>query len=342
MRCLTLADAVSERGGQCHFICRAHPGHLINAIHQRGYTVAELPVETISLGSTVDGPAHASWLGASWEQDATQTLANLSKPADWLVVDHYGLDIRWENRVKPSVGRLMVIDDLADRPHQAGLLLDQNLGRVAADYAELLPAETELRLGPVYALLRPEFAAQRSLSLSHRSGSVRKLLISMGGIDKDNATGAVLRQLASCSLPADCEICVVMGQHAPWREAVEQQLAELPWSGEVRVEVNDMAGLIAASDLAIGAAGTSAWERCCLGLPTLTAILASNQRDVAKALAKSGCVELIGEEAADFSDLPQKLDSMLNSARLRSMQEICSSLTDGLGASRLVSEMEHA
>lgn len=298
MRCLTLADALSAQGAQCLFISREHPGHLIELIRQRGHQVTSLPAPvpgaaafTEAASVAKDAPAavpvHAAWLGSHWQTDAQQTgtvLATL-KP-DWLVVDHYALDQQWEIALQPHYSKLMVIDDLADRAHACDLLLDQNLRRQPEDYAKLVPAHCQVLTGPHYALLRPEFAALRAYSLQRRqkNSAIRKLLITMGGVDQPNATGQVLQALKNCPLPADCRITVVMGLMAPWLPNVRELAGQLPWSTEVVVNVNNMAQRMADSDLAIGAAGSTTWERCCLGLPSLMVVLAENQQDIASAL----------------------------------------------------------
>src|SRR5690606_35975420 len=187
---------------------------------------------------------------------------------DWLIVDHYALDARWESQQKDFCGRLAVIDDLASRPHSCDLLLDQNLGRRMQDYSHLVADNCELLIGPDYALLRPEFISARKHSLERREKPVlRNLLISMGGVDKDNVTSHVLEALKPCLLPNDTRISVVMGANAPWAGLVQQQAAMMPWCTEVVFNVDNMAQRMAESDFAIGAAGSTSWERCCLGLP---------------------------------------------------------------------------
>lgn len=343
MRCLTLADALRERGAVCRFVCRELPGNLIADIRLRGYQTLVLPSPTFSYTPPVVAPAHAAWLCVPAALDAEETLAALGAGVDWLVLDHYAVDAAWESALLPACQRMLVIDDLADRPHLADMLLDQNLGRRDADYEALLPAGCRRLIGPAHALLRPEFAASRAASLARRqAGKLRQVLISMGGVDKDNATGAALAALPLGLLPSDCRIIVVMGAHAPWRDVVATQVEDLPWPSEMRVAVADMATLIADSDLAIGAAGTSAWERCCLGLPTLTVVLADNQQSGAAALQAAGCVELLGKKAAGFDGLPEKLAAMLTPSRLVAMQVACAALTDGLGARRVAVEMMHA
>ncbi|MDQ1362600.1 MAG: UDP-2,4-diacetamido-2,4,6-trideoxy-beta-L-altropyranose hydrolase [Pseudomonadota bacterium] len=338
MRCLTLAQALRERGAQCSFICREHPGNLLELIRQRSFQVFALPVAHFAEETEAQAnPVHASWLGASWETDAEQTLAVLhNSPVDWVIVDHYALDARWECSVRPACAHIMVIDDLADRQHDCDLLLDQNLDRKVIDYARLVPDGCEILAGTEYALLRPEFAALRTYSLQRRTAAQFKhLLITMGGVDKDNATGRVLDALKNSALPDDCYITVVMGPHAPWLEQVRDQAAQMSWKTKVLVNVQDMAALMAESDLAIGAAGTTALERCSLGLPTLTLVLAENQRSGAHALAAKDCIMLLNGPLQLQYDLDRLLAVAIQPENLQKMQLASSAIVDGEGGVRI-------
>ena len=345
MRCLTLADALRERGAASRFICRTHPGNLIDTIRHRGYEVRALPLNDSPITSyALPGdvlPAHASWLGSDWVTDAQQTLAALSDTlVDWLIVDHYAIDAGWERSLRPACRNLMVIDDLADRFHDADLLLDQNLGRSSTDYSELVPVGCKMLIGPKYALLRPEFAARRSGSLARREkSSLKKILISMGGVDKDNVTGRILDMLRKVCLPPDCSITVVMGTHAPWLAHVLERAETMSWRTDVQVNIRNMAQLMADSDFAIGAAGTTAWERCCLGLPTAALILAENQRQGAIALEAAGAVLLLDSLTNLEAELPALLKKLTQVEILREMNKSCSAITDGEGVTRLVAEL---
>lgn len=336
MRSLTFAEALREKGAVCRFVCRTHAGNLVDLIRQRGFEVKLLPILT-PRRSALSQEGYADSLGADWATDAAQTRACIGESVvDWLIVDHYALDARWETRLRSVCRRLMVIDDLADRPHDCDLLLDQNLGRSTADYAGLVPAVCTVVAGPKYALLRPEFSSLRSYSLARRATpQFKRLLITMGGVDKDNATGKVLEALKGCPLPEDCHIFVVMGAHAPWIDRVRDEAAEMPWVTEVLVNVRDMARLMADSDLAIGAAGISAWERCCLGLPSLTLVLADNQRAGARALDNVGAALLLDEKNLLADELQEKISGLSVLQRLQDVQQSCSSITDGTGAAFL-------
>lgn len=344
MRCLTLAAALREQGASCHFICREHSGNLIDQIRGMGFAIAALATGSLDSPPVAqDGkplPPHAAWLGTGWQVDAEVTCDALrSLSPDWLVVDHYALDRSWEQALRAHCTRLMVIDDLADRPHDCDVLLDQNLGREDKDYTDLVPATCTILAGTRYALLRPEFAALRAYSLQRRKQpQLRRLLITMGGVDQSNATGQVLKALRQCPLPTDCRITIVMGLHAPWLAQVEAQVADFPWPCEVKVNISDMAQLMADSDLAIGAAGGTSWERCVLGLPTLMVVIAENQKSGATALVRAEAAVSAGDMRAIASSLHDKL-AALGGARLAQLSEAASYLADGLGTGRVVAAL---
>ena len=340
MRCLTLADALRQIGAECHFLCRQHPGHLIELVRGKGYTVHVLPYSEPEDSMDRSVVAHASWLGGTQKQDAQvcQPILQALKP-DWLIVDHYALDIRWEESLRSFCRWLMVIDDMADRSHQCDLLLDQNLGRKPTDYAGLVPKESTLLVGPQYALLRPEFAALREYSLERRKQpKLQNLLITMGGVDQPNATGKVLEALRQSGLSNDIRIDVVMGAKAPWLEEVKGVAKSMPWPTEVLVNVTDMAQRMADCDLAIGAAGGTSWERCCLGVPTIIVILADNQWSGGQALQDAHAACLLGDVSA-IPQLPVTLKRFGQQVELKHLSYMSARMTDGLGVARVLSSL---
>jgi UDP-2,4-diacetamido-2,4,6-trideoxy-beta-L-altropyranose hydrolase len=304
MRCLTLAEVLRDAGASCAFVIRNHLGHLGDWIAERGFDVKLLD-PPIGQGGTAP-PVHASWAGVPWQQDAEETRAVMGVDVDWLVVDHYAFDACWQRAVAGSEMRIMVIDDLADRPHEADLLLDQNLGREASDYDGLVPERCQRLIGPRYALLRPEFAAARAASLAGRLGRpLRHILITMGGTDAIDATSYVLDALRGAALPDDAHLTVVMGRNAPALARVQSFAAEMPWPTEVAVDVADMAELMAEADLAVGAGGGTTWERCCMGLPSIIVQTADNQKELVRALVAQAVSPDVGPLQSD--DFPTRL-----------------------------------
>ncbi len=345
MRCLTLANALQARGVEAIFLTRTHTGHVVSALAAAGYRLETMPGNTGQpYGAHPSPPAHAAWLEADWRSDAAQTRATLQETgADWLVVDHYALDQAWQASAMSEHVRLLVIDDLADRPHRASVLLDQNFGRSAADYAGLVPAGCELRIGPANSLLRPEFARLRPAALARREAMVvpERLLITLGGIDLHNATGLVLDALAVSPRAFGLKITVVLGESAPHLAAVRTQARNMPMHTDVAVNVSDMADRMVLADLCIGAAGSTAWERCALGLPTLQVVLADNQISAASHMADDGLTI-----ALPFTDAPgfaEALDSGLKvlgeRTAYKNMAHAVAALTDGRGAALLARDL---
>lgn len=349
MRCLTLAQVLRNQGANCRFICREHAGSLLDLIRQRGFEAQPLPMQAVLQEKLVqqDGAnenilAHAAWLGADWKIDVEQTKNAIGDVVvDWLIVDHYALDVRWETLLKPHYQKLMVIDDLADRSHGCDLLLDQNLGRTAQHYSDLVSANCKVLVGPRYALLRPEFSKLRRYSLDRRATpQLKHLLITMGGVDKENATGQVLAALTGCTLPTDCHITVVMGPYAPWLTQVRNQSEKMPWATEVLVSVDNMAKLMAESDLAIGAAGSTSWERCCMGLPTVVIVVAQNQYQGAIALSKYGCAIAIEQISVIKIKLMSAIQETILTSKMLELSRVGADITDGQGTKRIVGLME--
>ncbi|MDA9600635.1 UDP-2,4-diacetamido-2,4,6-trideoxy-beta-L-altropyranose hydrolase [Nitrosomonadales bacterium] len=331
MRCLTLAVALKRKSAQVEFICGEHEGNLIDFIQGKGFKVhalsrTENDIE-MSRPSTFDAEnvlEHSHWLGATPQHDADVCKVILKKIGpDWLVVDHYAIDETWQIELQGTYQKLMVIDDLADRRHQCDLLLDQTFGRQPQDYQKLVPENCQMLLGSQYALLRPEFAQWREYSLKRRENpELKKLLITMGGVDQNNVTGQVLDELRNCDLPLDLEITIIMGHTALHLELVQQQAKTLPYKIKVKSNVSNMAEIMANADFAIAAAGATTWERCCLGLPSIQILLAYNQKVIAEKIKMAGAalsldVEHLGQMCEQLNNLNNRIrEFSMNSAKI--------------------------
>ncbi len=342
MRCLTLAGALRAKGADCRFITRDLPGNLIARIGAEGYPVTALPPPAPGTRREPAPPTFAHWAGVPHAQDATETLAALADRANWLVVDHYALDARWERAACPPGTRLLVIDDLADRAHDCDMLLDQTLGRNNAEYDALLPPRTRRLIGPEYALLRPGFATRRPASLKRRAdGRLTHLLVLMGGMDAENTVSDVLAGLAAGPLPPGARVTVVLGSSAPHLAAVRDLAARMPFSVDIRVNVTDMPALMQETDFAISASGLISYELICMGVPSLLVPVSDIQEKVAHETCRiaearvtegwrAAPAERIGAAARDYLDHLRTLPT----ARRRSCTAV-----DGLGAERVVSAM---
>ena len=334
MRCLVLAEALRARGAHAEFICREHQGHLIATLREHAFPVARLPAP--SSAGDAGKENYAAWLGVSPLEDAEQTMQALPvDDPDWIVVDHYGLDIEWETRVRARAGRMLVIDDLADRPHDCDALLDQNYATAGGRrHAGLVPERCDLLMGPRYALLAPEYESYRRTQ-PPRDGRVRRVLVYFGGADPSNMTG---QALAALSAPAFRHLAVdlVIGTNHPHREALEAEAAARPDTCMHGTRPH-LADLMVRADLAIGAGGVTTWERMCLALPSLVVGIAENQRPTNEALAAAGLIQYVGDvRSVGAVEIRDALTSLIEDrerlARLSSRGRI---LVDGRGTSRV-------
>lgn len=319
MRCLTLADRLKRDGWQTAFACSPETPETLPQLKESGHEILTLAGDGIEE------------MARHWP-DGT----------DWLAVDHYGLDAGFETVCRPWAKKILVLDDMPTRRHDCDLLLDQNLGRRADDYAGLLPETAHVAAGIDYALLRPQFAKARTEALARRRERppIRRILVGLSLTDPDNATALCLEGIAQAGLPG-MRIDVLLGPGAPHLPALRKQAETLAVPVEFHIGVSDVATLLKECDLALGAPGSSAWERCALGLPTLLLILADNQRRNGDELAAQGAAVNLGDVGALT---PESIATALRALAsdpdaLAAMAEAASTLCDGAGPRRMATAL---
>lgn len=338
MRCLTLADALHQRGAQSRFVSRHLPEYLREMLLTRGHEY--VAITSVPSERAATDLAHGHWLGTAQADDAGDTARALSdRRWHWIVVDHYALDIRWEGSVRTSVGRILVIDDLADRVHDCDVLLDQNYyADMERRYVGKVPAHCEVLTGPKYALLRDEFRQQRE-RLTPRSGLVRRVLVCFGGVDADNHTRRAIEALAA--LDADTlAVDVVIGASHVDRAGIESACRARGFA--CHVQLSGLAELMAAADLSIGAGGSTTWERCSVGLPSLVFGLADNQRELIRDSAAAGIIYAPDppRDGPSSSFVERHLRALIENAGLRqAISRRAMETVDGRGVWRLVRRM---
>ncbi len=339
-RCLSLAQALNAVGAHTQFICREHDGVSAQVMpgHQPCSWLA--PTQPAPTSPDEQPTAHAGWGLVPWAHDADQTIAALrDNPPDWLVVDHYAWDARWHQRVRKALGcRVMVIDDLADRPLDADLLFDQNLHvDHRAKYGLRIVPETRLLAGPRYALLSARYATATRYQFSE---TVRSIGIFMGGTDPDDLSSQALlacREVARFT----GEVVLVSSTQSP-HHAQRAALATQWPRTQVVCDLPDLSNFFAAHDLQIGAGGGAAWERCCLGAPTVAWAIAANQQAVLPQLAALSAVQLVETRGTDVSPkvLGQAIaDLIAQPERRQHLSQQASRLVDGLGSARVAAVM---
>lgn len=339
MRCLTLADYLAARGAECSFVMRDRPDCGAGLVAERGHRITLLAAAR-ELGQQGD-LAHADWLGASQADDACETRAAIGTGWDWLVTDHYGIDFRWQGALRDTTRRILAIDDLADRQLDCDMLLDQNLQVRPNRYAGRVGGDTLSLLGPDFALLRPAFAEVGSRTTPRPLTDGARALVYFGGVDPDGATMLALRGIVAAE--RGLAIDVVVGAGNPHREAIAEWASVRP---DVTVHQGgaDMPALMAEAALAFGASGATAWERCCLSLPTILITIAANQEPGAKALAEAGAAIWlggIGEANVDAAAVTDTLRTLLEDPDAAArMAQRCRELCDGRGTERAAAAMQ--
>lgn len=320
MRCLTLAERMRKKNAEVHFISRDLIGSLHRLVTEHGFFLHLLPRHEMNPNLT----GYAAWLTISQEMDAQETGALLRQlqSIPRLVVDSYALDVSWEKKIRPLVGEIFVIDDLANRRHDCDVLLDQNYYRsMQSRYDGLVPATCKLLLGPTHALLREEFYVARE-HLRERDGSLRRILVFYGGSDATRETEKAIRSLLQLSLSA-VDVDVIVGGCNPRRAHIENLCARHDFL-HYHCQVSNMAELMASADICLGAGGTTTWERCFLGLPTIVTAIAENQFEICRDCAEAGLIYYLGRwNQVTEEDVIHALRRFTDSGELIRMQKNC-------------------
>jgi len=329
VRCSALAAAAAARGWRVAFAA-------VKGSEEVVPTLAEGPWERLDLndGTPLTEPAQ---LAVRWPDGA-----------DWLVVDHYDRDAEFEAACRPWARRVVAIDDLANRPHAADVVINAAPGRTADHYSGLTGPKCAILTGPAYALLDQRFPSARTDVLASRSSGqpVRRVLISFGLADGKDFTSRALRAVAR-TLPG-ARVDIVLGLAAPHRDTVAKAMDQLPLNTTLHLGANDMAALMCDADLAIGAAGTTSWERCCLGLPSVAVVAADNQRPNAQALDAVGAATVINGLVGAHDEhvvgaIAEAVAALAADADARQAQSAAAAaLCDGRGCDRVLDVMAEA
>jgi UDP-2,4-diacetamido-2,4,6-trideoxy-beta-L-altropyranose hydrolase len=336
IRCLTLASKLRSSGSKCIFMARKVPGNLNTLIKNNGFEVYELPsLENIS--DSTENNNLSEWLGTDWITDANDCLKVLkNKLYDWLIVDHYGIDNDWEKKVGQKFKHVLVIDDLANRPHVCDLLLDQNWFGIVGKgrYEKYIPNRCEKLLGPEYALLKPEYLTFRN-TISEKDGSVKNVLVFMGGSDPTNETLKVLSALNSSEFK-ELSLDVVIGENHPDPGSIKKALTTTK-NSRLHRGLPSLAELMKQADLMISAGGTTTWERMCLGLPAIVISIADNQMLTNSELMKAGYIFYLGDKANVMSnDIKKSVHYCMNHpGELCHQSKIIKLLVTGCGSEKV-------
>jgi UDP-2,4-diacetamido-2,4,6-trideoxy-beta-L-altropyranose hydrolase len=325
MRCLALAQAWQDTGGSAVFaMAESTP-----AIREK---LLSESCEVISIPAVV-GSEDAQIIAALAQERGVQ----------WIVVDSYQFGVDYQRALKTAGFKTLFLDDYGHAgSYCADLVLNQNVGVTEGLYPDRAP-QTRLLLGPRFSLLRREFSVWKNWEreIPPRAG---RALVTMGGSDPENVTATVVEALCRIQLEGIESVIVVGGSNPRFNSLQElARKASQQFAAKIRVQkdVSNMPELMAWADVAISAAGSTCWELCLLGLPTLLVDVAKNQTAVARELGHRQCaIHLGGPRDFTVEQLAEQLDKLLRSGETRHALSIRSrKLVDGRGATRVASAM---
>jgi UDP-2,4-diacetamido-2,4,6-trideoxy-beta-L-altropyranose hydrolase len=317
MRCLALAQAWQDAGGQAAFATAESTEALRTKVAAEG-------CELFSLSSSPGGSRDA--------QETTECAKKVG--SQWIVVDGYPFDADYQFALKSAGFKVLFIDDYGHaKRYAADLVLNQNVS-ASAELYEKREANTRLLLGPRYALLRREFNRWREWERSV-TPACRHLLVMMGGSDPENISARVIEALALSKLVQLETTLVVGGSNLRFAD-LQRSAVQSGVKVEFRMDVSNIGELMADADIAVSAAGTTCWEICLLGLPALLVDVADNQTKVAEELHRRGCAIHVGNREVVADKLAEGLRTLVGSEELRrTLSKNSRELVDGRGATRV-------
>jgi UDP-2,4-diacetamido-2,4,6-trideoxy-beta-L-altropyranose hydrolase len=341
MRCLTLANELRKNDSDITFVISYSNEYLISLIQSYGFQIESFELSnaeaTISNSLEID---YDFWNKILWKEDSEKTLkiARKIKPK-LIVVDHYGLDAKWHHELRSATKKIMVIDDLANRNLDCDLMLNQTFGISNLAYKDLVSAECKLLVGAKYALIRRDFAQLRHAATIKRQkkSEVSRILISLGGSSHIDLICQILKNLADIKWPFKPIVDIVLTNNEQNIDSLREVIKKTDLKINLMNDVDNMAKLMLEADFAIGASGSTTWERCCLGLPSVVFGLAENQMDILKNLDSFGAIISMGKDTEfDNSFFCKKVMKIISrSSYSESLISKSFSICDGLGARRV-------
>jgi UDP-2,4-diacetamido-2,4,6-trideoxy-beta-L-altropyranose hydrolase len=332
------ADASGRIGGGHVTRCLALADELVS----RGWTVAFCATkETFEVVPELAAFPGSTSVDHLDERGADQMRRHWAEGASVLVVDHYGLGASYEVAVRDFARIILVVDDFPSREHRSDVLVDTTLGRCASEYTGLFSGVA--LCGVDYALLRQPFRATRALMSGPKrsENASSRTVVSLGLTDPDNATGFVLDSIRGLVDKVD----IVLGERAPHRQRIAELADRTPgWRFHTQLPAAEMAALLAEADWVVGAAGSSAYERCCLGKPTFLLQTAENQSGNVAALVEEGVARALGifGKVSVSATRQVILQSLADWEGMERMGEKAANLVDGNGVIRVVNAVETA
>ena len=326
MRCLALAQAWKREGGRVVFVSDCASPAVREQILTRGFPLQD--------GSTGQGKENdPAFLQAAFEVPGSE-----SPLRPWVCLDGYHFEASHQLAFKDKGFGVLVVDDTGRQPCLVpDILLNQNLHAESLSYS--CGPDTTLLLGPRYVLIREEFLEWRAVErpVPEKAG---KVLVTVGGGDSPEVLEKIVAAIARVRLP-DLEVAVIAGNSTERLEARFGSGREKGHRFRFLACTSAMPQLMAWADVAVSAAGSTCWELCFMGLPSLVGILADNQEGIAQGLGGKGVALNLGWfHEVDEEAIAGSLVSILaDEGGRREMSRKGRALIDGSGARRVCEHM---
>lgn len=317
IRCLSLYEELLSKGHTCF--------------------IASFKKSKDLLDSFLDKSSSIYWLENDIESDIDAIVHN--GYFDLLILDSYSHDINYEKAIRKQFKYIMVIDDAPNRKHECNIILDQTFQRQGSEYAELVNSNTLILTGSNYALLRPQFVKAREEYIKRSISQVNRIFISFGGGEYSSIVKNILESISM--IFTNITIDYIATRQYKEVEYIKNFAASRNLNINIHIDVKDISTLMLEADLAIGGSGVSSWERCCMGLPSISFILEDNQRTIANHLELESAIVNAGSiDKVDWYEFQNILTNILLKDTRYKLQYNSRKVCDGLGASRVVDILE--
>ena len=314
MRCLSIAKAFAKRGIESKFVVADERGRLL--IEQNGFS--------------------AICINSNW-QDMESELNEFMKVIYELnvkniLVDSYYVTPKYL-KILSERCKVVYLDDMNRECYDVDTIINYNIYAKTYDYSGYNGTRTELLLNPQYTPLREEFEQ----CSRHKIKKVTDIFVSAGGSDPERITERIMKSI--CQKMPDIYFHFIVGALNPRLNNI-RKIADIVQNAILHINERNMSCLMEKCDIAISAAGTTLYELCATGVPTITYILADNQLVAAEQFEKQGIMLNAGDCRGDskfISRVEQLLKELCENKKMRiKMSERMESIIDGYGARRIV------
>ena len=330
MRCLSVVDALVKCGEEVLFV-----------------TADDTPVPLLTKKGIPYRVLHTDYadmeaeLPELWEvlrelpQGAESPEPALAQKNTSILVDSYYVTEKYLAALKKRITTIYM-DDIYAFSYPVDMLINYNIyGEEMGYEKDAAFADTKLLLGTEYVPLREEFSAAEQ----GRTAADGGILITTGGSDSFNLAGQLLTEAMKYDALKTKEYHVVSGSLNPHIGEL-QALAEKHENIHIHCNVTNMAELMAESEVALSAGGSTLYELCAMGVPVIAFSFAENQERLVQTFVKRGIAQYGGNYRTDGNKMIQNtiagLETLLENENLRAeYRKKARTLVDGKGADRI-------